>query len=69
MRRGGAGMPEPQGDDSEIGAGLETGRERFTNGVEYLKARSGEMKALVLLGASLPLPQMHQRVTRRYRSR
>ena len=45
-----------------------TGRERFTNRVEYLKSRSGEMGALVLLGASLPLPQMHQWVMWRYRS-
>jgi len=46
--------------------GVQTGRERFTNRVEYLKPRSGEMRALIFLGASLPLPQMHQRVTRRY---
>jgi hypothetical protein len=47
---------------------VQTGSERFTNRVEYLKSRSGEMGALVLLGAPLPLPQMHQCVARRYRS-
>jgi hypothetical protein len=40
-----------------------TGRQRFTNRVEYLKSRSGEMRALLLLGASLLLQQVHQRVT------
>jgi hypothetical protein len=47
---------------------VQTGRERFTNRVEYLKLRNGEMGALVLLGAPLPLPQLHQTVTRRHRS-
>ena len=53
----------PQRDPS-----IQTGSERFTNRVEYLKSRSGEMGSLVLVGASLPLPPMHQRVMWPYRS-
>jgi len=42
---------------------MQTGRERFTNRVEYLRLTSGEMQALVLVDASLPLHQVHQAVT------
>jgi hypothetical protein len=40
-----------------------TDRERFTNCAEYLKVTSGEMGAIVLVGASLLLPRLHQTVT------
>jgi hypothetical protein len=40
-----------------------TGRERFTNHVEYLKLSICEMLTLVLVDASLPLTQMQQAVT------
>jgi hypothetical protein len=53
-------VPEPFGEQGQRHAGLVTGRERFTNRVEYLKSTSGEKGVLVPLGASLPLPQMHQ---------
>jgi len=46
-------------DVAQVHARVETGRERFTNRVEYLELRGGEMRALVLLGAFLPLHQMH----------
>jgi hypothetical protein len=55
-------------DVPQIYPSIQTGRERFTSRAEYLKLRSGEMGPLVLLGPSLPLPRMHQWVTRRYRS-
>jgi hypothetical protein len=45
-----------------------TGRERFTNRVEYLKLSICEMLALVLVDASLPLAQMQQAVIRRNRN-
>src|SRR6266568_5954117 len=48
------------GDAQPVG---QTGRERFTNHVEYLKLSSGEMGVLVLVDASFPLPQVPQAVT------
>lgn len=44
-------------------SGIESGSERFTNHAEYVKLRTGDMRSLVLVGASLPLPQLHQAVT------
>jgi hypothetical protein len=43
--------------------GIATGRERFTNRVEYLKLSICKMLTLVLVDASLPLTQLQQAVT------
>ncbi|MDX6393022.1 MAG: hypothetical protein QOJ73_4085, partial [Streptosporangiaceae bacterium] len=43
---GGIGVAKARGDDVDRDPCQETGRERFTNRVEYLKLRNGEMGLL-----------------------
>src|SRR5216683_2861284 len=47
------GVPGGDLDVPQVYSGIETGRERFTNHAEYLKLRSGEVRALALVAALL----------------
>ena len=62
-------MPGRDLDVPQVHARVETGRERFTNHVEYVSSQDGPIRLPALVAASLTLPWLHQAVLRCNRSR